>query len=137
MTWINFHPLVLPHDPPFHPLEFGTSFWLVGGKQDRSTNATPCILNKTVFDYAFNVGLRVYVDSWVLFTDKAQIKNISTLSTILLTLQKIKYTSILYGKYITEHKNNLYVYLIDWQRRSSSRLHNWRELIDRIFSNNN
>ena len=52
------------HDPPhwnIQSLEFGTSFRRVGGKQNRSTNMTPCTLINAVLDYAFKVGLRVYV----------------------------------------------------------------------------
>ena len=49
------------HDPPpwnIHSLEFGTSFRRVGGKQNRSTNMTPCTVINAVLDYAFKVGLR-------------------------------------------------------------------------------
>ena len=52
------------HDPPpwnIHPLEFGTSFRRVGGKQYGSKNMTICTLINVVLDYAFNVDLRVYV----------------------------------------------------------------------------
>ena len=52
------------HDPPpwnIHSLEFGTSFRRVGGKQNKSTNTTPCTLTNAVLDDAFKVDLRVYV----------------------------------------------------------------------------
>ena len=56
--------ILLLHDPPpwnIHSLEFGTSFRRVGGKQNKSTNTTPCTLTNAVLDDAFKVDLRVYV----------------------------------------------------------------------------